>query len=143
MTPFAYQFLLQYYDSIDTNVVLPTLRATYGRATETLSPDRAAYQAITVCYPDGTNVELPLARFTVQVELDLDALRTEVRELIRVDSEKQAAWLKTLTHTCTGSPWLCDMGEETVLADMVRERQYRWKLEDEVDWTALEQELIK
>ncbi len=143
MKPFAYQLLVLWYDSIDIDLTLPTLRDTYGRATEKLSPKRAAYQEITAHYADGTSVKLPLGDFTAQVELDLDALCVEAREMIRADAEKQASWLKNVKSTVTGSPWLCDVGEETIVADMVRERQYRWKLENEIDWPALEVSLIK
>jgi hypothetical protein len=144
MLPFAYQVLVFDYDDIELNKTFPSLHAAFCCLTADYPSSRCGLN-ITVCYPDGSSVPLPLDTPTFRAEnaLDRDVLRREAKEMIEKDAEAQARFLKGLRGTVTGSPWLCDMGEDYVVNRLVKARQWRWRREDEINWTALEASLEK
>jgi hypothetical protein len=141
MLPFAYSFRHYSYGELDDSGALPTVTAIYAH--------------IIAAYPCRLRTDLEITAhfdtpgmgkasfsldgnplFKHQHVLDGDALITEARVLIKEDAEKQAAWLKTLTGTVTGSPWLCDMGEDYVVGVLRKDREYSWKAVEEIDWDA-------
>ncbi len=140
MKPFAYHLVIWSYGEVESSKTYPALRRAVEAVLTRCNPDWVDRGKIglTACYEDETERRLDADLLRVKVELDMDALRAEVRAAIEADRQKQAEWLKTLTHTVTGSPWLCDYGEDEIVEQWTHERQWRWKLPDEIDWAALE-----
>lgn len=141
MLPFAYQVLVISYDEVELNRTFPRFAFAYGCLTEAYPPsDGNRTLEILACYPDGTSVPIPIQTpvFRTQVDLDMEALREEAKQMIAKDAERQAAFFKTIKGSVTGSPWLCDMGEDWVVNQLAEQRQWRWKREEEIDWPVLE-----
>jgi hypothetical protein len=87
-------------------------------------------------------IVLKFDKFIEKVEIDKEKLRIETRELIKKDKEKQSKWLKTLTHPITGSPWLCDLGEDTVFNNLLKEKSYKWKDLNSINLEEIENNLL-
>ncbi len=142
MKPFAYQVLSLRYGELEINQVFPSLRSAYGFVVINFGPQNE--REIFAWLPDSSIVAIPLDdRFRVKNELDEKAIREEARNKINIDAAAQAAFYKEIRGSVTGSPWLCDMGEDYVFDMLVEERQYRWKLESEVDWADIESSLLE
>lgn len=145
-TPFAYQLLQFSYGEIEASTTLPSLRDIIEDVL-LCDPDWVERGKLVVkaSYTDRTEVRIGLEQFLVQVPLDMDALRAEARRMIAEDAAAQAEFFKQWggSGTITGSPWLCDMGEDNVVEMLAKERGVRWKTLGEIDWVALEQSLVK
>ncbi len=144
ITPFAYQLICYCYDSIDDNKAFPNPRAACEYITKRYPPNENQL-VLTAFYPDGSDgVKIDIHTwFKIANTLDMGLIWAEARRMIAEDKVKQDKWLKTIKGTVTGSPWLCDFGEDEIVRGLVKDRQYRWLLESEIDWAALEVSLIK
>lgn len=145
MSPFAYQLLVYSYGEIETSKVLPSCRGIIAHTIATCDPEwlERGKVHIKAFYPDGEEVEIDPRQFRFKMTLDIKALRVEARAMIAKDAEQQAEWMKELKGTVTGSPWLCDMGEDAVVEGLIHERQWRWRKDEEIDWAALDAQLIR
>jgi hypothetical protein len=140
MTPFAYHVTVCSWGEIDWEKITPTLRAAVQRIITDCEPDWVSREKIDLraCFADETEVKLDMSLLRAKVDLDMDAIRAEAEAAIAENAREQAKWLKTIKGTVTGSPWLCDMGLDDVVAGMVEQREWRWKTMEEMDWDALE-----
>ena len=142
MKPFAYRLVCWSYDEEQWSKTTRTLRAAVTKMWADAEPSwlDCGKLALTATYEDDKTTRVRLTRFCAKVRLDMEAIRAEARAAIVKDAKAQADMLKRLNiqGSVTGSPWLCDIGEDAVAERLVSDRQWRWKTEDEVDWAALE-----
>lgn len=142
MKPFAYQLIYWSYGEVD---VMMTLRSLRDIVSKVISESPMTDPQVSALYEDGRSVELDVELLRAKVKLDKKALRAEAKAAIEEDARAKAAFFKGMSFgsTCTGSPWLCDEGEDAVVEALVREREWRWKTLDEIDWAAFESSQIK
>lgn len=135
--PFAYHLLVCRYDEVTHDEITPTARAIYEHVVaQGDNPKEWRHEGITAVWPDGVKVTISLLDplFRIENVPDIPALRAEAQARIKQDAARQAQWLSTLTGSVTGSPWLCDMGEDYVLRLLIEERQFSWRPVETVDW---------
>lgn len=142
MKPFAYQLMYWSWGELESTVTLPSLRDIVSRVITSTVVNNPCISAL---YPDGTSIRLDERMLRAKVQLNRKELRAEAKVLIEKDTKAKAAFFSTFPggSTCTGSPWLCDEGEDAVVEALVRDREWRWKTLEEIDWTAFESSKVE
>lgn len=149
--PFAYD--LSYYrnepDDHDLSLlccIFPRLIDLYRyllkRYPTPLNKDRLVIRG---WYDDTTTYprDVCILDFVQRHELDLVAIRNEVRKAIDKELTEVAEMKASGKAPFSGQCWLSDIGEDTLVENVIKAQQYSWLPVDQIDWAAIEAKLIR